>query len=83
MAEPPAGSVPFSFDSKFVVDNEALTKAEYILTDKISGVETVAIAPDGQLGLVDKLGRVSKRSRIQLSITQCSNATSTVQSPQQ
>jgi len=79
MAEPPAGSVPFSFDSKFVVDNEALTKAEYILTDKIAGVETVAIAPDGQLGLVDKLGRVSKRSSILiLSSTKCSDATSTL-----
>jgi hypothetical protein len=59
MAEPPPGSLPVSFNSSFEVADISLTQAEYILLDKLTGVETVAVAPDGRLGIVDKFGRVS------------------------
>lgn len=63
MAEPPAGSLPISFNSSFPVDNSLLQKAEYILTDKVTGVETVAVSPDGRLGLVDRFGKVNELSK--------------------
>jgi hypothetical protein len=59
MQDPPPGTLPIKFDDKFVVDNAALKQAEYILADRLTGVETVAVAPDGSLGIVDKIGRVS------------------------
>lgn len=58
MAEPPSGSVPIRFNESFVVENDILKQAEYILSDKVVGVETVAVAPDGSLGIVDKFGKV-------------------------
>lgn len=58
MAEPPPGSLPVSFNSSFEVTDTTLTHAEYILSDKLTGVETVAVARDGRLGIVDKFGRV-------------------------
>eukprot|EP00882_Tetradesmus_deserticola_P006802 GHRQ01007162.1.p1 GENE.GHRQ01007162.1~~GHRQ01007162.1.p1 ORF type:complete len:400 (+),score=115.27 GHRQ01007162.1:158-1357(+) len=58
MAEPPAGSLPLKWDKDFKIDNDALTKAQMVLTDRIVGVETVAVAPDGRLGLVDRFGKI-------------------------
>lgn len=58
MVEPPPGSVPVTFNSSFEVTDTTLTQAEYILSDKLTGVETVAVARDGRLGIVDKFGRV-------------------------
>lgn len=58
MAEPPTGSFPIKFNSSFVVDDTSLQQAQYILADRVTGVETVAVAPDGSLGIVDKFGRI-------------------------
>lgn len=60
MQDPPKGSLPPKFNSSFVVDNNLLQQAEYILADKVTGVETVAVGMDGSLGLVDRLGKVSQ-----------------------
>lgn len=58
MAEPPPGSFPIGFNESFVVDDTSLQQAQYILADRVTGAETVAVAPDGSLGIVDKFGRV-------------------------
>jgi len=58
MMDPPAGSLPPTFDSNFKVEDESLTKATYLLKEDITGVETVAVGQDGKLGLVDHHGRV-------------------------
>eukprot|EP00879_Flechtneria_rotunda_P017206 GHRR01018025.1.p1 GENE.GHRR01018025.1~~GHRR01018025.1.p1 ORF type:complete len:385 (+),score=107.69 GHRR01018025.1:394-1548(+) len=58
MAEPPAHSMPPEWNPNFKIENDALTKAAFILKDKVTGVETVAVAPDGRLGLVDKWGKI-------------------------
>lgn len=48
-----------TFNSNFTVTDTTLTHAQYVLADKITGVETVAVSRDGKLGIVDKIGRVS------------------------
>jgi hypothetical protein len=58
MAEPPKGSLPPKFNSSFVISDTSLTTAHYILAGSVRGVETVAVAPDGRLGIVDKIGKV-------------------------
>ncbi|KAF8057272.1 OXSR1 [Scenedesmus sp. PABB004] len=58
MAEPPPGSLPVRWDAGFKPGNEALAAARVVLADRIVGVETVAVAPDGRLGLVDKWGQI-------------------------
>eukprot|EP00878_Enallax_costatus_P020231 GHUV01021380.1.p1 GENE.GHUV01021380.1~~GHUV01021380.1.p1 ORF type:complete len:200 (+),score=43.14 GHUV01021380.1:139-738(+) len=58
MEEPPEGSLPLKWDKSFKVTNEDLKHAELVLKDDIIGPETVAVAPDGRLGLVDKYGKI-------------------------
>ncbi|WIA21898.1 hypothetical protein OEZ85_004268 [Tetradesmus obliquus] len=58
MAEPPAEGLPLKWDKGFKVENDVLTKAKFVLADEIVGVETVAVAPDGKLGLVDRFGKI-------------------------
>jgi hypothetical protein len=65
MQDPPPGTLPIKFNDSFVVDNAVLKQAEYILADRVTGVETVAVAPDGSLGIVDKFGKVSTGHAIQ------------------
>jgi hypothetical protein len=62
MQDPPAGSLPPRWTSGFVPGNEVLKSARTILSDVVVGVETVAVAPDGRLGLVDKFGQVRDRA---------------------
>lgn len=50
--------MPPKWDKTYKMDNDHLMKAKMVLKDQIVGVETVAVAPDGQLGLVDKFGKV-------------------------
>jgi hypothetical protein len=37
MADPPADTLPLKWDKGFKVENDALTKAQMVLTDKIVG----------------------------------------------
>lgn len=59
MAEPPPGTLPLTWDAGFRVEDDSLpNNTKYILQDQIAGVETVALGPEGWLGLVDKHGQV-------------------------
>lgn len=58
MAEPPPGSLPLTYNASFASADERLAAADVLLPGAIAGVETVAVARDGRLGLVDKFGRV-------------------------
>lgn len=64
MQTPPAGSLPIHFNESFTVDNNALKSAHHVLADRVRGVETVAVAPDGRLGIVDKIGKVRARRAV-------------------
>jgi hypothetical protein len=37
MADPPADTLPLKWDKGFKIENDALTKAQMVLTDKIVG----------------------------------------------
>lgn len=58
MEDPPEGTVPMKWDKSYKVTNEDLRNAELVLKDEVIGAETVAVAKDGRLGLVDKYGKV-------------------------
>lgn len=58
MEEPPEGSLPLKWNKTYKVVNQDLRSVETVLKDEIIGAETVAVAPDGRLGLVDKDGKV-------------------------
>jgi hypothetical protein len=59
MATPPPGTLPLTWDARFKLEDDSLTNnTRYILQDQIVGVETVALGPEGWLGLVDKYGQV-------------------------
>lgn len=59
MAEPPPGTLPLTWDTGFRVEDDSLpNNTKYILQDQIAGVETVALGPEGWLGLVDKHGQI-------------------------
>lgn len=58
MEEPPEGSLPLKWNTTYKVTNEDLKHAEILLKDDLVGVETVAVGPDGKLGLVDKYGKI-------------------------
>jgi len=59
MQPPPPGSLPFPFDERFHVDNSALQAARrFFLGEGLVGVETVAVAPNGTLALVDAGNKV-------------------------
>jgi hypothetical protein len=64
MMLPPPGLLPITYDHGFAPNSTDLKAAKLLFSGDesgkgaIVGVETVAVAPNGSLGLVDRLGQV-------------------------
>ena len=58
MATPPQGELPIKYSSVDTKGNTDLQNVEFLFQDQLTGVETVAVDSNGQLGLVDKYGEV-------------------------
>jgi len=58
MATPPQGELPIKYSSVDTKGNTDLQNVEFLFQDQLTGVETVAVDSNGQLGLVDKYGKV-------------------------
>jgi hypothetical protein len=58
MATPPPGELPVKYSNVDTQGNTDLQNVKYLFQDQLTGVETVAVDSNGQLGLVDKYGKV-------------------------
>jgi hypothetical protein len=58
MADPPADTLPLKWDKGFQVENDALTKAQMVLTDKIVGELSFQICGYSKIRPHQRDGRV-------------------------